>query len=528
MADMTASLLGARDLKGDKVTNPQGENLGEIREIMIDVAAGRVAYAVISFGGFLGIGERSVAVPWDALRLSTRERELLTDLSKERLKRAPRFNEGHWPSGADRNFLADLYRYYGYTPYWAEAGEDAHNLAVGRDAAAEARRAGIGEAEHRDREELAASASAYDTGADPHADPAEASGVRHDAGAGDVSGGAMPRTWNTQNAGGMSDNDMDIRTPGGNVRSTDEAGHGTGAERPLEEEGIADASGEADEQDYYPDSRTSATGGGGWAFRSFGGGSLAGAGGGTTGLGELGGKGPGGSDIGGTAGEPGWMASRGAGKPSAGDSGEGHFHTTSEATDAYTDTSGNDERGGFTGGSADLLDTPDDAVSDDLPEGQGDTKAFQVGEDVSAVSGFTSRDPVDISGATGVSPAGMTGGSEGISAAEDLTVGSVDDLNTLGASPGMTETALPDENAPESVWGGSLTGVTSTDDTDDAQRDREPLRSDMGDSSRTGAAGSGRGHSPGDLRTTRRGSSSEESQEAQEERRRDIGKDEDC
>src|SRR5262245_21126308 len=64
-------LMSASTLEGDKVINRQGEDLGEIDEIMIDVPRGRVAYAVMSAGGFLGVGSRLFAVPWSALTLDT-------------------------------------------------------------------------------------------------------------------------------------------------------------------------------------------------------------------------------------------------------------------------------------------------------------------------------------------------------------------------------------------------------------------------------------------------------------------------
>src|SRR3569623_2906303 len=62
-------VMAADTLQGDKVVNPKGENLGKIEDIMIDVASGRVAYAVLSFGGILGIGDKLFAIPWHALTL---------------------------------------------------------------------------------------------------------------------------------------------------------------------------------------------------------------------------------------------------------------------------------------------------------------------------------------------------------------------------------------------------------------------------------------------------------------------------
>ncbi len=75
-------VLSASTLKGDRVRNAAGENLGKLEEIMLDVPGGRIAYAVLSFGGMLGIGDKLFAVPWSALRLDTAEHELILDVSR--------------------------------------------------------------------------------------------------------------------------------------------------------------------------------------------------------------------------------------------------------------------------------------------------------------------------------------------------------------------------------------------------------------------------------------------------------------
>ncbi len=64
-------VLSASTLTGDRVRNAAGEDLGKVEEIMLDVPGGRIAYAVLSFGGMLGIGDKLFAVPWSALRLDT-------------------------------------------------------------------------------------------------------------------------------------------------------------------------------------------------------------------------------------------------------------------------------------------------------------------------------------------------------------------------------------------------------------------------------------------------------------------------
>jgi len=106
-------LMGADTLLGNDVYNNADEKLGDIKEIMLDVPAGRVAYAVLSFGGFLTIGEKLFAVPWSALTLDTGAKCFRLDATKERLKDAPGFDKDHWPQMADGSWSGDVDRFYG-------------------------------------------------------------------------------------------------------------------------------------------------------------------------------------------------------------------------------------------------------------------------------------------------------------------------------------------------------------------------------------------------------------------------------
>jgi len=110
--------MTASTLEGDKVVNRQGEDLGEIDEIMIDVPRGRIAYAVMSSGGFLGMGEKLFAIPWSALTLDTDNKCFVLDVDKQRLENAPGFDKDHWPSTADQEFANRVHSYYGARPYW--------------------------------------------------------------------------------------------------------------------------------------------------------------------------------------------------------------------------------------------------------------------------------------------------------------------------------------------------------------------------------------------------------------------------
>jgi sporulation protein YlmC with PRC-barrel domain len=111
-------VISAGTLSGDRVHNPAGEVLGIIEEIMIDIGTGRIAYAVLSFGGFLGIGDKLFAVPWSALRIDDGTREFILNLSREQLDNAPGFDKHDWPDMANPDFGNAIHSHYGEQPYW--------------------------------------------------------------------------------------------------------------------------------------------------------------------------------------------------------------------------------------------------------------------------------------------------------------------------------------------------------------------------------------------------------------------------
>jgi sporulation protein YlmC with PRC-barrel domain len=113
-------VLSASTLAGDKVRNAAGEDLGKVDELMIDIPSGRVAYAVLSFGGFLGMGNKLFAVPWNALRVDEDEQCFVLDVDKRTLESAPGFDKSNWPDMADNAWGSEIYRYYNTTPYWED------------------------------------------------------------------------------------------------------------------------------------------------------------------------------------------------------------------------------------------------------------------------------------------------------------------------------------------------------------------------------------------------------------------------
>jgi PRC-barrel domain len=113
-------VLESRQVRGRRVRNRMGDDLGVIEETMIDLPTGRVAYAVLSFGGFLGIGTKLFAIPWQALKWDAADREFILDVDKHMLQSAPGFDRDHWPNMADPAFTTLIYGYYGYQSYLDE------------------------------------------------------------------------------------------------------------------------------------------------------------------------------------------------------------------------------------------------------------------------------------------------------------------------------------------------------------------------------------------------------------------------
>lgn len=110
-------LMGANTLVGNDVYNTKLEDLGDIKDIMLDMQSGRVSYAVVSFGGFLGMGEKLFAVPWQALKLDTENKRFTLDVDKQRLESAPGFDKDNWPNMADSTWQQGIHAYYGTKPY---------------------------------------------------------------------------------------------------------------------------------------------------------------------------------------------------------------------------------------------------------------------------------------------------------------------------------------------------------------------------------------------------------------------------
>jgi hypothetical protein len=113
----TTSLIGSDKVEGTAVYGPDREKIGSIERVMIDKIRGKVAYAVLSFGGFLGMGEDYYPVPWSTLDYDTSLGGYRVNFTKDQLDRAPKYTESqgwNWSRENDRK----VYDYYGAQPYW--------------------------------------------------------------------------------------------------------------------------------------------------------------------------------------------------------------------------------------------------------------------------------------------------------------------------------------------------------------------------------------------------------------------------
>lgn len=115
-------VMAASSLEDTKVYSSDGEHVGEISEIMLDVPRGRIAYAVLTTGGFLGMGDTLHAIPWNALVMDTDEKCFRLGLTADRIKASPGFNKDQWPRMADPQWGTELHQYYEREPYWMSGG----------------------------------------------------------------------------------------------------------------------------------------------------------------------------------------------------------------------------------------------------------------------------------------------------------------------------------------------------------------------------------------------------------------------
>ena len=116
--ETSRNLMSSSSLENADVKNREGEDLGNIKDFMIDCDSGNVVYAVLSYGGVLGMTDKLFAVPMPALQLDTGEKCFRLDISKEELENAPGFDKSDWPDMADPRWGTDIHRFYKAQPNW--------------------------------------------------------------------------------------------------------------------------------------------------------------------------------------------------------------------------------------------------------------------------------------------------------------------------------------------------------------------------------------------------------------------------
>jgi len=112
--------LSASSITGDTVKNAQGENLGNVKDVMLDLDTGRIAYVVLSYGGVMGMGDKLFAVPWGAFSVDENDKKLILNVDQETLKNAEGFEKSNWPDTADPAWGERIHQHYGVSPYWEE------------------------------------------------------------------------------------------------------------------------------------------------------------------------------------------------------------------------------------------------------------------------------------------------------------------------------------------------------------------------------------------------------------------------
>jgi sporulation protein YlmC with PRC-barrel domain len=110
------SLVSSEDVEGTNVHDTNGEKIGDIDHLVIDKASGRVMYAIMSFGGFIGLGQSHYPLPWQTLTYDPNLDGYRTAITEEQRNNAPSYDESSW---TNRNWETELHKYYNTSPYWA-------------------------------------------------------------------------------------------------------------------------------------------------------------------------------------------------------------------------------------------------------------------------------------------------------------------------------------------------------------------------------------------------------------------------
>lgn len=127
-----STIVPTNRLERYDVVNPEGKDLGQVETFMLDMTNGQMAFAVVAFGGILGITDKWFALPWEILEWSPQNKKFVISMPREVLENAPGIDKKKWPREIDLSWLTQCYNYYGCTPYWEqEPEEQVRKLAYG-------------------------------------------------------------------------------------------------------------------------------------------------------------------------------------------------------------------------------------------------------------------------------------------------------------------------------------------------------------------------------------------------------------
>jgi sporulation protein YlmC with PRC-barrel domain len=114
------NLITASQLIGENVINSRDEDIGKIKEILLNLRTGKIAYVVLSFGGFLGMGDKLFAIPFQLMKIDPKKEYVILDIDKSKLKNAPGFDKQHWPDMNDSKWVDSIENYYLFSSKKAE------------------------------------------------------------------------------------------------------------------------------------------------------------------------------------------------------------------------------------------------------------------------------------------------------------------------------------------------------------------------------------------------------------------------
>jgi len=118
MVSKSTRFIPSNRLEQYDVINKKGEDMGQVQTFVVDMIAGRIAFVVVAFEGFLGISDKWFAMPWEILKWSVDNKKFILDMTKESLEKAPGMDKDKWPDEINFDLIAKAYSHFGVAPYW--------------------------------------------------------------------------------------------------------------------------------------------------------------------------------------------------------------------------------------------------------------------------------------------------------------------------------------------------------------------------------------------------------------------------